>query len=296
MTDLRHARSLRNLAFLFCLSFSVVSAVAAQEKPPVYTSAEQSIVDEIKSLRSTPDSERGPKTTTLAFEVRTLPAGPNKLRLAYNLANLSTEGDFGRVTLQTVADTLTQTLIETPQPADKDGTPAAQYVTLARLVRYEHVTTTLDTPQYAKATAELEANEAAVAKADFTLKDLDGKEWTLSALRGKVVLVNFWATWCPPCRKEMPDLDALSKRFAAQGLVVLSISDEEPPKVAAWIRDHSITYPILLDPARKANEAFRIEGIPQSFVFNREGKVVAQSIDMRTQKQFLEMLAAADLK
>jgi len=288
-------RIARNLFLLACLASCSV-AVPAQEKPPAYSPTEQVIVDGIKSLRGTPDNERGAKTTTLAFEVRTLTQGPNKLRLAYSLANLSTEGDFGKQTLQTVADTLTQTLVETPQPAAKDGSPAAPYITLAKLVRYEHVTTTLDTPPYNKAVAMLTANEEAVAKADFTLKDLDGKEWTLSSLKGKVVLVNFWATWCPPCRKEMPDLDALSKRYADKGLVVLSISDEEQSKVAPWIKEHNISYPILLDPGRKVNEAFHIEGIPQSFVFNREGKVVAQSIDMRTMGQFIEMLSAADLK
>lgn len=285
----------RDLFLLACL-LSCGPAVPAQERPSAYSPTEQVIVEGIKSLRDTPDTERGPKTTTLAFEIRTLQQGPNKLRLAEGLATLSTEGDFGRQTLQTVADTLGQALLETPQPPAKDGGPAEPYVTLARLVRYEHVTTTLEAPQYSKAVAELVANEAEVAKADFTLKDLDGREWTLSALKGKVVLVNFWATWCPPCRKEMPDLETLSKRYAARGLVVLSISAEEPSKVAPWIREHNITFPILLDPGRRANEAFRIEGIPQSFLFNREGKVVAQSIDMRTLGQFVEMLGAADLK
>lgn len=272
--------------------------IFAEEKAPapVYTPAEQVIVDGIKSLRGTPDNERGAKTTTLALEIRTLPAGANKLRLAVSLAHLSTEGDFGHQTLQTVADTLAQMLIETPQPPARDGAPASPYIDLAKLVRYEHVTTTLDAPQYAKATADLIANEAAIERADFTLKDLEGKTWTLSSLRGKVVLVNFWATWCPPCRKEMPDLDALSKRFAAQGLVVLSISDEDAAKVVSYVLAQNLTYPILLDPGRKVNDAFHIEGIPQSFVFNRKGKLVAQSIDMRTQGQFLEMLAAADLK
>jgi peroxiredoxin len=267
-----------------------------QAKAPDYTPAEMAIVNEIKSLRDTRDSERGAKTTTIALEINTLTAGTKKLRLAVSLAHLSTEGDFGHQTLQTVADTLGQSLAETPPPPGKDGTPASPYTDLAKLVRYEHVTTTLENPQYTQALATLVANEAAIEKADFTLKDLQGKEWTLSALRGKVVLVNFWATWCPPCRKEMPDLDALAHKFADQGLVVLSISDEDSAKVTSYVLTHNLNYPILLDPGRKTNEAFHIEGIPQSFVFNREGKLVAQSIDMRTQGQFLQMLAAADLK
>jgi peroxiredoxin len=131
---------------------------------------------------------------------------------------------------------------------------------------------------------------------DFTLTDLDGKTWALKSLQGKVVLINFWATWCPPCRKEMPDLDTLYQRFKGQGLVILAISDEEADKVKPYLAERKATFPILLDPGRKVNELFRIHGIPKSFVYDRNGKLVAQSIDMRTQKQFLEMLGQAGLK
>ena len=285
----------RKLLLLTLLALATLAP--AQTKAPAYTPAEQTIVDQIKTLRATPDNERGAKTTSIATQISALPAAsPNKLRLAGGLANLSTEGDFGHATLQAVTDTLTHSLIETPPSPGKDGAPAAIYTELARLVRYEHVTTTISNPQYTQAAAALIATEAAIQSADFTLTDVQGRHWTLSQLRGKVVLVNFWATWCPPCRKEMPDLDELSHRLASQGLVVLSISDENPATVTKYLLQHTYDYPILIDPDRKANQAFHIEGIPQSFVFNRQGKLVAQSIDMRTRNQFLQMLAAADLK
>jgi peroxiredoxin len=130
---------------------------------------------------------------------------------------------------------------------------------------------------------------------DFSFS-LDGKPTKLSDLHGKVVLVNFWATWCPPCRKEMPDLETLYERFGAKGFVVLGISDEETTKVEPFVRERKISFPVLLDPGRKVNEMFVVEGIPKSFVYDREGKLVAQSIDMRTQKQFLEMLGKAGLE
>jgi peroxiredoxin len=114
-------------------------------------------------------------------------------------------------------------------------------------------------------------------------------------MKGKVVLVNFWATWCPPCRKEMPDLQALYDKYKDQGFVVLSISDEEVAKVSPFITERNISYPVLLDPGRKVNDAFVVEGIPKSFVYDREGKLVAQSVDMRTRSQFQQMLAAAGL-
>jgi len=170
------------------------------------------------------------------------------------------------------------------------------YVTLAQLVRYEHVQASSDDPQFAAAKAKLEADDRARASANFTLTDLQGHSWTLKELRGKVVLVNFWATWCPPCRKEMPDLERLHNELGPRGLVILAISDEETAKVEPFIAEHKFDYPILLDPGRKVNDLFHVEGIPKSFVYDREGKLVAQAIDMRTRGQFLEMLSQAGLK
>ena len=138
-------------------------------------------------------------------------------------------------------------------------------------------------------------NDAEIEKADFTLRDLNNKKVTLSELRGKIVMVNFWATWCPPCRKEMPDLNAIYNHYKSQGLVILSLSDEDMFKVGSYISQAKYTYPILLDPGGKVAKQFHVEGIPKSFVFNRDGKLVAQSIDMRTQLQFLHMLAKAGL-
>ncbi|MGA3349839.1 MAG: TlpA disulfide reductase family protein [Candidatus Sulfotelmatobacter sp.] len=143
--------------------------------------------------------------------------------------------------------------------------------------------------------AGLEADDAQRQRADFTLTDLQGKAWHLKDLRGQIVLVNFWATWCPPCRKEMPDLQSLYAQFKNQGVVVLSIPDEESAKVSPFVAERDITYPVLLDPGRKVNEEFKVEGIPKSFVYDRDGKLVAQSIDMRTKGQFLQMLAQAGL-
>ncbi len=270
-------------------------SVWAQKQEIVWSAQEKPIYDQIHGLRQLSDDVRGGVTKQLALQIRQLPATPNKLRLAVGLANLSTEGDFGHDTLQEVAATLADTLRQQPPP-DDHGQPAAAYSELAQLVRYEHVQASLDVPQFKAAMAKLEADDQRRQEADFTLIDLQGKTWNLKELKGKVVLVNFWATWCPPCRKEMPDLNTLYQRFKDQGFVILAISDEEAGKVKPFIAERKISYPVMLDPGRKVNELFQVEGIPKSFVYDREGKLVAQSIDMRTQKQFLEMLGQAGLE
>ncbi|PYS60968.1 MAG: hypothetical protein DMF74_17310, partial [Acidobacteria bacterium] len=258
------------------------------------TKQEAAVRDQIRRLRGLPDDVRARTTKQLALDIRRLPAKPHKLDLAFAIANLSTEGDFGHETLQEVAATLADALREDPPPMM--GTePAPPYVELAELVRYEHVKANADNPQFTAALAKLEADDQSRQKADFTLSDLQGKTWTLQALRGKVVLVNFWATWCDPCRREMPDLETLYRRFKNQGLVVLAISDDDVGKVKQLIAEKKFSYPVLLDPGRKVTDLFRIEGIPKTFVYDRDGKLVSEAIDMRTRGQFLEMLAQAGL-
>jgi peroxiredoxin len=167
---------------------------------------------------------------------------------------------------------------------------------LATLIRYEHTRAPFADPALDAADAVLALRERVYQGNGFTLTSMDGKTYSLDALRGKVVLLNFWATWCPPCRKEMPDMETLSRRFEKQGLVVLAISDEDRETVATFLSKQKYTFPVLLDPVRKANNAFGVEGIPKSFIFDREGKLVAQAIDMRTERQFLDLLKEAGLQ
>jgi len=276
-------------AILF-LSFLVF----AQQTASVTNAQEESIQRQINGLRGLRDDIRARTTKDLALQIRKLPPEPAKLALASSLTNLSTEGDFGRDTLQQVAATLADALRQNPVPPNKEG-PADPYISLAQLVRYEQVQASLDDPQFETALAKLKADDQSRQEADFTLADLEGRQWILKDLRGKVVLVNFWATWCPPCRKELPDLQELYGKFRDQGLVILAISDEEIGKVKPFVVEHNLALPVLLHPGRKVNERFRIRGIPKSFVYDRNGKLVAQAIDMRTREQFLKMLAQAGL-
>jgi len=274
---------------------SVASAGTVVRQGPQISAQGQQIENQLIHLRGMSDSDRAVTTKNLARSIRRLPAGTEKVNLANGLANLATEGDFGRDTLQDVTTTLEKSLVETPQPKER-GEPAFAYIELAQLARYEHMRVSLKTPDYMVALAKFGEIDRTRQAANFTLQDIEGHPWTLSSLKGKVVLVNFWATWCPPCKKEMPDLEALYNRFKDQGFVILAISDEKLTTVAPFIADHKYTYPILLDPARKINDLYKVDGIPKSFVYNRKGQLVAQAIDMRTMNQFLGLLNRAGLK
>jgi len=278
-------------------SYNLCFALAVLVVPPLLAAqVKQSTIEkEIGNLRSVPTEQRPEATIKLAQDISALPAGRPKLEDADSLAHLSTEGDPGPQALEAVAGMLAKCLAETPLPA-KGGSPPEPYVELAKLVRYEHVNVTLDSPLFNEASQLLADNDADVQKADFTLKDLRNRRFTLSELRGKIVLVNFWATWCPPCRVEMPTLDAIYTHFEQQGVVVLSITDEDPFKVNSLIGQWGYHPPVLLDTGGKVHKMFHVDGIPCTFVFDRDGKLVAEAMDERTSRQFLAMLAQAGLR
>ena len=284
-------RLFRPSLILLAASLFATAALAQSSAEPDAAS----ITTKIRQLRKLPDGERAAVTKQLALDIRQLSDVSSRLNLAVRLAGLTTEGDFGADTLQEVGVTLAQAIQKRPLP-EEDGQPAEPYMELAQLVRYEHVQVSLSDPEFTRALARMEADDRQRQQVDFALVDLHGKQWSLKELRGKVVLLNFWATWCPPCRKEMPDLEALGKQFGGQGLVILSITDDDPAKVRSYIEKQNITYPVLLDAEGKLSKQFRIYGIPKTFLYDREGKLVSQAIDMRTRRQFLVMLESAGLK
>lgn len=107
------------------------------------------------------------------------------------------------------------------------------------------------------------------------LTDLQGKPVALSDYLGQVVLYNAWATWCPPCKEEMPTLEAYYQAHQQQGFVVVAIEDGEPAnEVAAFARDHALSFPVWPDPKWVATNAFKTQALPTSFVIDRTGKVV----------------------
>jgi peroxiredoxin len=274
--------------YLFVAAVLVAAPVARGGTKP------SEIESQLKGLRSVASDQKSAVIVKLATDIGSLPAGAQKVGYADALSHLVTEGDPGHDALQAVADTLCTALTESPVPAKGDKIPMP-YHQVAMLVRYEGVTSTLKDPLYEKAAKMLADDEADIEKADFTLKNMKNKTVTLSELRGKVVLVNFWATWCPPCRAEMGDLDVLQRYFRSQGLVVLSITDEEGIKVAQFISGSKYDPDVIVDPGGKVHKAFHITGIPRTFLFGRDGRLLAVGIDQRSRRQFLEMLSKTDL-
>jgi peroxiredoxin len=132
--------------------------------------------------------------------------------------------------------------------------------------------------------ANPEAGAAAVAAGkmapDFTLTDLDGRQRSLSAFRGKVVFLNLWATWCPPCRSEMPSIEGLYSAFQKDSdFVVLAVSEDSDVKsVPAYVRENHLGFPVLLDPRNLVGEAYDVSGLPESFVIGRDGRIVAHHV------------------
>jgi cytochrome c biogenesis protein CcmG, thiol:disulfide interchange protein DsbE len=110
---------------------------------------------------------------------------------------------------------------------------------------------------------------------ELTLTDLDGVTRSLSDYQGQVVLVNLWATWCPPCKEEMPALQAYHDKFKDKGFTVIAINDGDPtPDVEQFVKDYKLSFPIWLDPTYIATEdAFKTLNLPSSFVIDREGVV-----------------------
>ncbi len=106
---------------------------------------------------------------------------------------------------------------------------------------------------------------------DFELQDMDGSSWRLSALRGKVVLLNFWATWCGPCRQEMPHLEKLHQRFSERGLVVLGINDEPLIQAREFLSERGMSYPNLHTPDGQVFRQYGIDALPTSLIIDRQG-------------------------
>ncbi len=118
---------------------------------------------------------------------------------------------------------------------------------------------------------------------DFSLRDLDGQSLRLSDYRGKVVLLNFWATFCSPCRREMPALEKLWRDYRGQGLVVLAVAADRgaPDHVRRFIEEGGYSFPVVLDPNGAARKAYEVVALPMTYIIGRDGRFHARALGER---------------
>ncbi|MDR1238761.1 MAG: TlpA family protein disulfide reductase [Treponema sp.] len=117
---------------------------------------------------------------------------------------------------------------------------------------------------------------------DFTAARLDGSPARLSSLRGKVVFLNFWATWCPPCREEMPSMETLYQRFRGRDLEFLAMDiQEDKDEVAAFMKEQGLNFPAALDSTGRISNEYGIRGIPTTYIIDRDGNIIASVVGGR---------------
>ena len=117
---------------------------------------------------------------------------------------------------------------------------------------------------------------------DFTLQMPGGTSFRLSDHRGKTVLVNFWATWCPPCREEMPAMERLYQQHKDRGLMLVAVSlDADPSLVSPYLKESKLTFPVALDPKAEVANKYGVRALPSSFVVDRVGTMTALALGPR---------------
>ena len=128
---------------------------------------------------------------------------------------------------------------------------------------------------------------------DLTLSTVDGRELSLADLQGRAVLVNFWATWCPPCRREMADLQQFHQDNQDAGMVVVAINaGESGAQVEQFAQEYGLTFDLLLDPDMQALADFRVSSLPTSIFIDREGNIHGRHTGQIVRQQMDEQMAA----
>ena len=138
----------------------------------------------------------------------------------------------------------------------------------------------------------LACSGVAAAADGFTLTDTDGKSHALSGYRGKWVIVNFWATWCPPCLEEIPDLVAIKDERKDVQVIGVAMEFEDAKQVTQFAAGMFVNYPIVLGDRKTAESIGNVEGLPTTFIYNPQGKLADRHVGKITRKQIDRIIAA----
>ena len=159
-------------------------------------------------------------------------------------------------------------------------------VTLLSIVAIYFVLTGGCSARGSNLTPDLTAGTGSSVAPEFRLKDIEGRSVSLSDFHGKVVILDFWATWCPPCRREIPDLISLQSQYKEQGLQIVGVALDEPDKVKEFAQYTGMNYPVLLGNDDVSALYGGISGIPTTFIIDRNGKIAERFVGFTERSVF----------
>lgn len=153
-----------------------------------------------------------------------------------------------------------------------------------------------DTSKNSKNSGNSSKNNAnKVLAPDFTLSDLEGNTVTLSELRGKKVFLNFWASWCGPCKAEMPDIEKLYQETKDSDLVILAVNVSENKSTAeSYLKNNNLNFTVLMDTKDEASNTYLIRSFPSSFFIDKEGYIVSREVGTLTYAEMKDFIKALD--
>lgn len=145
---------------------------------------------------------------------------------------------------------------------------------------------TLSCSKAERRSPEIRTSQRSNQAPDFALPSVGGDTVRLSDFRGKVVIVDFWATWCQPCRMEIPDFIAMYDEYKDKGLVIVGVALDVPDRVRAFAQSNGMNYPVVFGNQEVANQWGGIQGIPTTFIVDQEGNIVDRAVGYRSRAYF----------
>lgn len=169
-------------------------------------------------------------------------------------------------------------------------------ITIAAQMTFQYGTAKAETKVGANANTTLKKKVGLAKAENFVLSDVDGNKISLESLKGKVVLLNFWATWCSYCVREMPSLQSLHRKYGKNGLVILTVNLEDAQTAKDFMRAKGFTFKAVVDEESRVSDLYGVEVLPTTIIINRDGNIANRLEGARSELELLTFLKAAGLK